>query len=198
MSKSINIIGHRYGRWTVLKKSKTSYYTCKCDCGTIKDVFIGSLRPVVRSQSCGCWGWSKAIRAASATTHGLSKTRAYKAWLNMKKRVRTRTEYAHVRIDPRWNSFLQFFDDLGECPAGYSLERINNNGNYCKENCTWIPRGDQAKNTRRQVWFTYDDKTHIFSDWCRLQGLPVSRVRARVKRGWSMPQALELEPRRRP
>lgn len=195
MSRLIDLTGHRFGRWTALGPGAPRHWLCRCDCGTLKEVFIGNLRPKLKTKSCGCWGWSKEARSAQAHTHGFYGTGTYSSWRAMKARIKTREEYKHISIDPAWERFEQFLLDMGPRPEGYSLERVDNSGNYCKTNCCWIPRGEQAKNTRRQIWFAYGRKNMILSDWCRNQGLPYDRVRARIKRGWSIAQALELEPR---
>lgn len=56
-----------------------------------------------------------------------------------------------ITVCERWNSFENFLLDMGEKPEGYSIERKDNNGNYEPDNCEWIPRGDQNKNTRRSL-----------------------------------------------
>lgn len=53
-----------------------------------------------------------------------------------------------IRICDRWMSFENFYADMGDCPSGYSIERIDVNGNYEPKNCTWIPRNKQPRNTR--------------------------------------------------
>lgn len=197
MSRVIDLTGQRFGRWTAISRSSDKKWICRCDCGTVKAVFIGNLRPILKTQSCGCWGWSQEIRACKATKHGYYGSPCYRSWQCMKRRLRTRPEYKNISLDPSWKSFENFLKDMGERPSGYSLERIDNKGPYCKSNCTWIPRGDQAKNTRRQIWFEYGATRMILSDWCRVRALPYTRVRARIQRGWPIAQALELEPRRR-
>lgn len=196
MPKVIDLTGQCYGNWTVLSKTRPKYWSCRCVCGTTKEVFIGNLRPVLKSNSCGCVGWSKETRARNATTHGQYGSPTYLRWKSMKRRVKSREEYAHVSICPEWLDYNTFLKDMGECPAGYSLERIDNKGNYEPANCKWIPKGDQSKNTRRQIWFDWCGQRLILSDWCRSRNLPYSRVLARIRRGWPIEQALELAPRK--
>jgi hypothetical protein len=115
----------------------------------------------------------------------------------MKQRVKSDPYYSNVAICAAWKTFSGFYEDMGNCPAGYSLERIDNNGNYNKSNCKWIPKSEQAKNTKGCIRFVYQGRELILSDWCRELNLSYSTVRKRIKRGWSIVQALELEPRRR-
>jgi hypothetical protein len=195
MTRVIDLTGQRFGRWTALTRTTKQKWLCRCDCSFEREIFIGNLRPILKTQSCGCWGWSKSTRRINATKHGHYGSPAYRSWQAMKRRLKTRAEYADIGMDPSWRAFSNFIRDMGERPVGFSLERIDNAGSYCKANCKWIPEGDQAKNTRRQIWFSYAGQRMIISDWCRVQSLPDSRVRARIRRGWPIAQALELEPR---
>jgi hypothetical protein len=61
-----------------------------------------------------------------------------------------------IRVCDRWRSYVAFLKDMGEAPVGYSIERRENDGHYCPENCLWIPRGKQSSNTRRTRWVTLD------------------------------------------
>lgn len=92
--------------------------------------------------------------AVKDITHGLSGSRQYQIWCNMKTRCnRDTSDFYHnyggrgINYDSAWESFEAFWGDMEECYSdGMSLERIDVNGNYCKSNCCWIPLKDQAKN----------------------------------------------------
>ena len=95
--------------------------------------------------------------------------------------------YTDVKICKRWEEFENFLADMGECPAGYSLDRINNKKEYSPSNCRWVPLSEQARNTRRlrKVGNTY------VSEAARRAGLDPDVVLDRVnKLGWDMRRAL--------
>jgi hypothetical protein len=83
--------------------------------------------------------------------HGLFKTRSWRSWDNMRKRVLCPSNSAYERykkfsIDPRWEKFINFYEDMGDCPGGLTLDRKNNNEGYCKENCRWATPTQQSRN----------------------------------------------------
>lgn len=97
--------------------------------------------------------------------HGQSETREYKAWTAMRERClnpRAHNYYLYggrgIRICERWNDFEKFFADMGPRPAGYSIERENNDGNYEPSNCRWIPMLEQSRNRRGTYTAAEDQK----------------------------------------
>lgn len=84
-----------------------------------------------------------------------SHARAYISWFNMKQRC-TNINNAHykeyggrgITYDPRWDSFENFLEDMGDRPIGFSLERKDNDGHYCKDNCKWATALEQRNNRR--------------------------------------------------
>lgn len=103
---------------------------------------------------------------SSRTTHGLSRTPTYKIWVGMRKRCNNPLCHSYpyyggrgITYSDEWNSYEQFLADMGERPDGYSLDRINPEGNYCAENCRWIPISQQQSNRRPIIW-SKSLKTH--------------------------------------
>jgi len=82
-------------------------------------------------------------------------SRTYKTWICMRQRCSNKnaTNYSYyggrgITYDPRWEKFEAFLLDMGERPEGLSIDRINNDGNYCKSNCRWADATTQANNQR--------------------------------------------------
>ena len=168
MGKFIDITGQRFGRWTVVKvddvKNRLIYWKVVCDCGNVGSVSSGNLRAGL-SKSCGCFAIeSKKNRIKHGECRrstGKSKERS--TWAGMKSRCLNKNQKAYARygrrgitVCDRWrDSFSDFLADMGRCPDGHSLERINNNGNYEPGNCKWATAKEQARNQRKRIRVPY-------------------------------------------
>jgi hypothetical protein len=95
------------------------------------------------------------------------------------------------------NSFEKFLADMGEKPEGKSLDRIDNNAGYSPNNCRWATPQEQARNTRRNRWLTYAGKTMVLEDWARELKVSCCTLKARLRRGWDVKQALVTPVRRK-
>lgn len=159
MNKSHNIKGERFNRLVAIEymyrdKGKSSRWLCRCDCGKEISVEIASLRSG-NTQSCGCLRLERVRDKIS--THGKSYTTEYHAWGNMVQRCTnpSNPEYKNyggrgISISSEWrNSFENFLEDMGPKPnKSFSLDRINNEDGYYKENCHWTDSSAQATNRR--------------------------------------------------
>jgi len=197
------IIGMRYGRLVVLEYARTgdrrqSYWNCKCDCGNIVEVRRNGL---VRGNttSCGCYQKESAARHISTVqlTHGKSKSIEYKAWLNMRSRCQYQASQRYknygargIKICDAWCDFANFLVDMGECPPGYTLERIDINGDYEPSNCRWATNYDQNRNRTNNRFFTINGITKIITDWCIDYNIKITTVYGRLRRGWEVVAAL--------
>jgi len=136
--------------------------------------------------------------------HGHSKrgnhTSEYMCWQNMLRRCYTKTNPEYKRYGARgiivcdeWkNSFEAFLNDVGEKPSKeYSLDRIDVNGNYCKENCRWATILEQSNNTRRNVYITYQNETLTIPQWARKFNLDKNTLKTRLREGWSIDKLFE-------
>ncbi len=100
-----------------------------------------------------------------------------------------------IQICERWaNSFDAFLKDMGRRPAGMSIDRIDNDGNYSPENCRWATQKEQANNQRKTVWVEMNGRRLPISEWAKITGIPRETIWARLKvRGWDGVSAVSLE-----
>lgn len=125
-------------------------------------------------------------------THGFSKTHLYKIWINMRSRCYCKSATRYERYGERgitvceeWkNDFLAFRKWAYEngYEDGLSIERIDINSNYCPENCKWILKPEQSKNTSRTHWVTHNGETKCVEDWCKELGLKSNTILNRAKK----------------
>ncbi len=173
----------------VIKRLKNDKWICKCSCSKELEIIAdGKHLKSGRTRSCGC------LKIKSLTKHGMHKTKEYSSWQHMKDRC-LNSKYRNykyyggrgITICNRWiESFQNFIDDMGKMPSGgYSIDRIDVNGNYCPENCKWSTREEQDNNTRNSRFITYDGKTLTIAQWSRLNGISQMTISRRLRRGWS-------------
>lgn len=181
MPPAVNIVGHKYGRWTVVSRStqkyKESLWNCVCECGSTAVITASNLRGG-KSKSCGCYK-SEAISEAR-TTHGQSKSPIYIVWMNMKARCCNPNHEKYpdyggrgITVCTRWlDSFEDFSSDMGEMPSPkHSIDRIDVNGHYEPGNCRWATGFEQAHNRRDNRMYTYNGETKTMTEWAREYGL---------------------------
>lgn len=128
------------------------------------------------------------------------RTREYNSWSQMKARCNNKNNpaYGHyggrgISVCRRWsNSFENFLSDMGGCPVGMTLDRINTNGHYRPSNCRWATRRQQQNNTRRNHRITHKGQTYSMAEWTRRMGFKKSILSARIGRRW--PRSRWFEP----
>lgn len=204
----IDLVGMRFERLTVIERapsnSKKAYWLCFCDCGNKKIVCGDSL---VRGsvKSCGCLHREQAaIQGKNNTIHGGSrrtepKERLFRIWGNMRDRCRREKCPAYknyggrgISICEEWNDYSVFRD--WAYSHGYSdslsIDRIDVNGNYEPSNCRWVTAKEQANNTRRSRYITYNGYTKTMAAWAEEVGISYSTLNGRICRGWTVERAL--------
>ncbi len=94
-----------------------------------------------------------------------------------------------ISVCAEWSDYSIFAQDMGLRPCGMSLDRIDNNGNYCKENCRWATPKQQSRNCRNNLRATYRGITKTVIEWCEELGLPYRLTRLRILRKWTPERA---------
>ncbi len=119
-------------------------------------------------------------------THRKSKTLTYRRWCDMKVRCRRHPSYVDVDVCDRWaKSFEAFLEDMGECPRGLTLDRIEGSGHYEPGNCRWATQRAQTNNRKNTKMVTLDGVTKPLTEWCDELAVPYWRARMRIdKMGW--------------
>lgn len=162
---------------------------CKvlCECGKEKEVFWGNLQSG-QTKSCGCRGTSLG---------GVSRTKIHQRWRNMLQRCTNpdNVSYPHyggrgIKVCERWMEFENFHADMGEIPEGKFLDRIDNDGDYCPENCHWVDFKQQCRNRRSNRILEMDGKSMPVTEWAEKLGISRQLIYKRLQKGWPVERAL--------
>lgn len=161
------------------KARKRRVWLCLCDCGNTVIVASSDLS-TGHTKSCGC----------RPLTHNKTDTKTYTTYHAMKQRCLNK-KHIHfldyggrgISICDRWlYSFENFLEDMGERPEGTTLDRINNNDNYYRENCIWSTKKEQLRNTRKSLKIIFDKKEISYITICENYGLSHIYVRQLSKK----------------
>lgn len=190
--KRNDLTGQRFGKLIAEsccydREKKIMFWKCRCDCG--KYCFVRAHMLVhKKTNSCGCL--RKESNTQKKTTHGMSKTSIYGTWNAMKGRCYNGANHNYNRYGKRgiivcdeWkNSFESFYEWAinNGYKKGLSLDRIDNNGNYCPTNCRWVSTNVQNNNRGVSINITYNGKTQNLAEWCKELNLPYIRIWQRL------------------
>ena len=163
--KKLNLAGKRFGKWTVVgdvgerSKSGDVKWLCQCECGNQSLVTTYKLRSGRSSgcKTCHMRLMGKLSPAQFKVIHGLYGTKEYNAWIEMKRRCLNPNATSYpwygargIKVCDKWlNDPVAFIEYIGKAPGReYSIDRINNNGDYEPGNVRWATKSQQAKNRR--------------------------------------------------
>lgn len=195
-----NLIGMKFGKLTVtndlgseyISGRKRTFCLCVCDCGSVIKVRQENLVSG-NTKSCGCFQREQTSNANK--THGRVDSRLYCIWSSMKARCTYRKHKRYmdyggrgITICDEWrNDFSSFYN--WAMANGYSsdltIDRIDNDGDYCPENCRWADKMTQARNRRNVIMLSLNGETHSISEWAEIIGIPYKTLYERYRRGWN-------------
>lgn len=204
-------VGQVIGRLTILerttrRRSNSPVWLCVCTCGAVVEVSGTNLNGGY-TRSCGCLKREVlAKRSRESAKHGHMRSNkaspTYQTWKNIIQRCENpcHTAYPHyggfgIKVHPPWRiSFTTFLSDVGERPAGLSLDRIDPSKGYEPGNCRWVTLTEQARNKRNNTVLSLNGETLVLAEWARRLGVSSGTITSPLNGGWSIVRAL-TEPR---
>lgn len=196
MNLEDEVVGGKFNNWTVIgvaprDKTGKMMYRCQCECGTERDVRAYSLF-TGDSKSCGC-------KVVHNTRHGMCNTKLYWSWQTLRLRCDNprHPKYKNyggrgITYDKKWEIFMGFMEDMYESYQKHfekygrlntSLDRIDVNGNYCKENCRWATQKEQARNKQKHVYVTVFGESMQAKEVSEKYKIPYPTIMSRVYAG---------------
>lgn len=209
--RGIDLSDQCFGKLLV-KKRAASYrrpcgqsvikWICVCDCGN-RTIVAGAKLRGGNTASCGCLQKENRLKIKlRATTHGHSsngiRTKEYRAWSQAKSRCYRLKDRGYknygargINMCEKWKkSFEAFIKDMGPCPPGRSLERIDVNGNYEPTNCRWATTLEQHNNRRDNQYVEIAGERLTVAQASRRMGVPAHRIYSRITKGQSIEKGL--------
>ena len=197
MSKAKDYIGQRFHYLTVLRRAENNrrgdtQWWVRCDCGTERIVTVYDLmRKKHPTKSCGCK--RGALLSARQTRHGMSRHPAFGVWHAMKQRCEDRNHRAYhnygargITVCERWShSFEAFWSDMGPSyRQGLDLDRADNNAGYNPENCRWVERKVNTRNTRTNRVIDTPYGRMCVGELSERTGIGMTTLLYRLNHGW--------------
>ena len=192
----VDLTGQKFGRLTVISraenKGKETCWKCQCDCGN-EVIVQGNNLKNGHTVSCGCFRREKT--SESHKTHGMKGTSIHNTWSHIKARCfnpnsKHYKDYGGrgITMFPEWiDNFQAFYDYVSKLEHygedGYTLDRINNDGNYEPDNLRWADKKTQGRNTRRNIYVEYQGVMMCLKDAAELSGINYDTLLARYYAG---------------
>lgn len=199
MVSSHDMVGHRYGKLTVLEvvgpneKAHSYWIRCRCDCGVVRDFNKSSVISGA-TRSCGCY--RKAHARVEHIRHGMGNgdNRLYGIWRNIKSHCYNPNDRAYARYGAKgitmcdeWRTDFMAFHTWS-MTHGYedtlTMDRIDLTKGYGPDNCRWVTRRQQANNTSRNRIYEYDGKRMTVAQWAEHTGIRYHTLIARLNSGY--------------
>lgn len=200
MGRFKDLTGQVFGRLTVLRyitevSEDNSMWLCLCTCGRKTSSSTNQLLRKGRTFCNYCRG---EFDIPPHTYNPFQvETRTFSIWRGMLKRCITTDNpaYKHyggrgIKVCDRWHIYECFLEDMGECPEGMSIDRIDVNGHYEPGNCRWATSETQNNNKRNNTYITFEGKTMTLAQWSKHLGVNSGTICTRRKKGWSPEECL--------
>lgn len=190
MTKLNDLTNQKFGKLIVIKRAENdkrgnAQWLCKCECG--KEVIVRGYQLIGNiTKSCGC------LKFTHNKSHGLSNTKLYKVYTDMKYRCNNKKHLGYsyygergIDICKEWgNDFNKFYEWAikNGYKEGLTIDRIDVNGNYEPDNCRWVNQKIQQRNKRNNINITYKNETHCLMEWSEILSIKYDTLRNRICR----------------
>lgn len=207
MGKLVNLSGMRFGRLSVITRAGSNrqnraLWLCRCDCGKETTVPSSCLTSG-KSKSCGCLRSENTIKMNTTVKKisgtAPSRSRLYREWQGIRYRCENESRVGFhnyggrgISVCDEWRRSFDAFRNWA-LANGYrddlTIDRKDNDGPYCPENCRWVNRKAQAQNRRTCILISFNGGTHTISEWSEITGVKRSTLDYRIKAGWPLDKA---------
>lgn len=180
-------IGEQYQYYTIIelfvevRHNNDWRHLCRCICGKTVSVKQTSLRRG-SARSCGC------RKPEIATTHGMNQEKIYQIWSSIIQRCTNPKNRGYknyggrgIQVSEEWKKFENFFRDVGDQPPGLTLDRIDNDKGYSKENCRWVSWETQAVNRRNTIYTNVLGEKLPLKTISKVTNISADRLKRRLK-----------------
>jgi hypothetical protein len=182
-------IGDVFGRLKVVGRAGVDkhhhrFWKCECECGILCKI-RGTNLTSGRNRSCGCLRFKHGGRNNFPSE--------YPTWVEMRARCNNPKHKSFksyggrkIKVCDSWNEFTNFIKDMGPKPSNrHSIERIDNDGDYCPENCKWATKKEQSNNTRQNVFILYKNNRVTIAQLARRLNCSPFTLFSRKRQGWT-------------